>query len=57
MTNDKFFRDREARAEKLAREIEGYKGSHLAAELENGDGDEEAAFSAVQRSSTQSKYK
>ena len=57
MTNDNFFREREARAAKLAREIEGNKGSHLAAELENGDGDEEAAFSAVQRNSSQSKYK
>ena len=48
-------RDREARAAKLAREIEGTSSSHLAAELENGDEDEEAVFSAVQRGPSQSK--
>ena len=49
------FRDREARAAKLAREIEGTTSSHLAAELENGDDDEENAFSAVVRDPNQSK--
>ena len=49
------FRDREARAAKLAREIEGTTSSHLAAELENGDDDEENAFSAVVRDPGQSK--
>jgi len=43
------YRDREARAAKMAREIEGTTSSHLAAELENGDDDEENAFSAVVR--------
>ena len=53
--NDVNFRDREARAAKLAREIEGTTSSHLAAELENGDDDEENAFSAVVRDPNQSK--
>merc|ERR1719266_637499 len=47
------YRDREARAAQVAREIEGTTSSHLAAELENGDDDEEAAFSAVQRDTVQ----
>ena len=42
------YRDREAKAAKVAREIEGKISTHLAAELENGDDDEENAFSAVQ---------
>ena len=39
----------------MAREIEGTTSSHLAAELENGDDDEENAFSAVVRDPGQSK--
>ena len=39
----------------MAREIEGTTSSHLAAELENGDDDEENAFSAVVRDPNQSK--
>ena len=50
-----FYRDREAKAERVAREIEGTSASHLAAELENGDDNEEDAFSAVQRGTPQSK--
>ena len=51
------YRDREAKAAKVAREIEGNISTHLAAELENGDDDEENAFSAVQRDTSQRKYK
>ena len=51
------FRDREAKAAKVAREIEGNTSTHLAAELENGDDDEENAFSAVQRDPSQRKEK
>lgn len=47
------YRDREAKAAKVAREIEGNTSTHLAAELENGDDDEENAFSAVQREPSQ----
>ena len=50
------FRDREAKAAKVAREIEGNTSTHLAAELENGDDDEENAFSAVQREPSQRKH-
>ena len=51
------YRDREAKAAKVAREIEGKISTHLAAELENGDDDEENAFSAVHRDTSQRKYK
>ena len=45
----KEFRDREARAMRLAQEIERSDGYKSRMDLENGDGDEEMAFSAVVR--------
>ena len=42
-----FFRELEAKADALAKEIEGSSSNKLAIELENGD--EEEAFSAVVR--------
>ena len=45
----KYFRELEAKAAAAARQIEGSSTNKLAIELENGE-EEEAAFSAVQRS-------
>ena len=48
--NTEVFRQREAKAERLAREIEKSDFHKRGAELENGDGqDEEAMFSSVTR--------
>ena len=44
-----YFRELEAKAAAAARQIEGSSTNKLAIELENGE-EEEAAFSAVQRS-------
>ena len=51
--NTKEYKDREAQAAKLASEIEGAESYRDRIELENGDEDEEAKFSAVQRPSEQ----
>ncbi|XP_059091878.1 ataxin-2 homolog [Tigriopus californicus] len=49
------FREREARADSIAREIQGNMASHRQVELENGD--EEAMFSAVDRSQSKDRIK
>lgn len=49
------FREREARADSIAREIQGNMASHRQVELENGD--EEAMFSAVDRSQSKDRTK
>lgn len=48
-------REREARADSIAREIQGNMASHRQVELENGD--EEAMFSAVDRSQSKDRTK
>ena len=49
-TNSREYKEAERDARRLAREIEGNVSSRQNTELENGgDGDEEEAFSAVQR--------
>ena len=49
-TNSREYKEAERDARRLAREIEGNASSRQNTELENGgDGDEEEAFSAVQR--------
>lgn len=47
--NSEKYREREARAAKLASEIEGSESYKQRIALENGDGDEETKYSAVLR--------